>query len=41
MPKYYLSSSLGRKNLNFNIQSRATIVAQVPWRNFFLYAHKG
>jgi hypothetical protein len=24
-----------------SIQSRATIVALVPWRKFFLYAHKG
>ena len=47
MQKYYLSTSLCRKNWNSNclklsvnnVQSRATIVALVPWRNFFLYAH--
>jgi hypothetical protein len=47
MQKYYLTSSLCRKNSNSNylklsvnnIQSRATIVALVPWQIFFICSH--
>ena len=49
MRKYYISTSLCRKNTNSNclklfvnnIQSRATIVALVPWRNFFFICSQG
>ena len=48
-PKILPSTSLCRKNGNSNclklsvnnVQSRATIVALVPWWNFFFYVHKG